>query len=273
MKRITAPDIIAMKRGKIKIAVLTAYNFHTAKILDLAGIPVILVGDSAGMVEAGMDTTLTVTVDELIYHTRSVARAVRRSLVVADMPFGSYQVSVVEAKKNAVRLVKEGGAQAVKVEGGKKTCEAVKAVVDLDIPVMGHIGLTPQSVHKFGGYKVQGKGRAEAKDIIRDARLLEKAGAFAIVLECIPAALAREVTKAVSVPTIGIGAGPYCDGQVLVINDMLGLSVPLAGSEKRPVMPRFVKKYADLYPVITKAVCEFKKEVEAGKFPSKEHCY
>jgi 3-methyl-2-oxobutanoate hydroxymethyltransferase len=146
-------------------------------------------------------------------------------------------------------------------------------VVDLDIPVMGHIGLTPQSVHKFGGYKVQGKGRAEAKDIIRDARLLEKAGAFAIVLECIPAALAREVTKAVSVPTIGIGAGPYCNGQVLVINDMLGLNAPADGSEKRTAMPRFVKKYADLYLVMTKAVCEFKEEVESGKFPSKEHCY
>jgi 3-methyl-2-oxobutanoate hydroxymethyltransferase len=266
MKKITVPDIIKMKKEGRKIPVLTAYTFTIACILDRAGIPILLVGDSVGMVEAGYDTTLPVTLDEMIYHTRSVARGRERAFVVSDMPFLSYQVSAEEAKTNAGRLVKEGGAEAVKMEGGVRSVSAIKAITDMDIPVMAHIGLTPQSVHKMGGYRVQGKGKLEAETLINDARAVEEAGAFSVVLEGIPSKLAEKITAALSIPTIGIGAGPHTDGQVLVVNDMLGLKCD--GPD-----PKFVKRYADLNKVITSSVEEFIKDVEEGRFPAKEHSY
>lgn len=265
MKKFTVVDIAKMKEEGRKIPVLTAYDFATARILDEAGVPVLLVGDSAGMVEAGYETTLPVTVDEIIYHTRAVVRGRTNALVIADMPFGSYQASLDDARRNAVRFIKEGGAEAVKLEGGRRTAEAVKAIVNMDIPVMGHVGLTPQSVHRMGGYRVQGKARTEAEEILEDALAIEDAGAFSIVLEGVPASLAKEITERLSVPTIGIGAGPDCDGQVLVVNDMLGLS----GNR----VPKFVKKYADLRNIISLAAAEYIKDVTEGSFPSKEHSY
>ena len=264
MKKFTGVDMAKMKEEGKKIPVLTAYDFATAAILDDAGVPVLLVGDSAGMVEAGYDTTLPVTVDEIIYHTRAVARGRKNTLVVADMPFGSYQASIDDARRNAVRLVKEGGAEAVKLEGGRRTAEAVLAIAAMDVPVMGHVGLTPQSVHRMGGYRVQGKGR-EAEEILEDAVAIEDAGAFSIVLEGVPAQLAREITERLTIPTIGIGAGPDCDGQVLVVNDMLGLT----GNK----VPKFVKRYADLRNIIFLAANEYIKDVEEGSFPSKDHSY
>lgn len=264
MKKVTVVDIAKMKEEGRKIPVLTAYDFAIARILDDAGVPVLLVGDSAGMVEAGYDTTLPVTVDEIIYHTRAVARGRSSAFVVADMPFGSYQASVDDARRNAVRLVKEGGAEAVKLEGGRRAAEAVRAIAAMDVPVMGHVGLTPQSVHRMGGYRVQGKG-AEAEEILEDALAVEEAGAFSIVLEGVPALLAKEITERLSIPTIGIGAGPECDGQVLVVNDMLGLT----GNK----VPKFVKRYADLRNVIFLAAAEYVKDVGNGAFPSKEHSY
>ncbi len=266
MKKITIPEILKMKAEGRKIPVLTAYDFQTARILDEAGIPMLLVGDSCGMVEAGYETTLPVTLEEMIYHCRAVARGRASALVVADMPFASYQVSRKEARRNACRLVKEGGAEAVKLEGGTRMAETIRAIAEMDVPVMGHIGLTPQSVHRMGGYKVQGRSKTEAEALLEDARSIEEAGAFSIVLEGIPAPLAKEITVSLSIPTIGIGAGPGCDGQVLVVNDMLGLIV---GNKT----PRFVKKYADLNRIISLAVGEFVKDVEEGKFPSKEHTY
>lgn len=265
MKKVTVVDIARMKAEGKKIPVLTAYDFATARILDEAGVPVLLVGDSAGMVEAGYETTLPVTIDEIIYHTRAVVRGRAAALVVADMPFGSYQASLDDARRNAVRLVKEGAAEAVKLEGGTRAAPAVRAIVDMDIPVMGHVGLTPQSVHRMGGYRVQGKARGEAEEILEDALAVEAAGAFSIVLEGVPAQLAAEITGRLSIPTIGIGAGPSCDGQVLVVNDMLGLS----GNK----VPKFVKRYADLRGAIFLAASEFVKDVAEGSFPSKEHSY
>ncbi len=265
MKKITVPDIQKMKAEGRKIPVLTAYGFQMARILDSAGVPILLVGDSAGMVEAGYENTLPVTMDEMVYHTRSVVRGRTNALVVADMPFGSYQVSPSEARKNAVRLVKEGGAEAVKVEGGVRSAEAVRSIAGMDIPVMGHIGLTPQSVHRMGGYRVQGKGDS-ARVLVEDAMALEEAGVFSVVLEGMPAALAKEITAALSVPTIGIGAGPWCDGQVLVIDDMLGLN-----TETR--LPKYVRKYADLKTIIKKAAEEYMEDVAKGSFPSKEQSY
>ncbi|MBI5560278.1 MAG: 3-methyl-2-oxobutanoate hydroxymethyltransferase [Deltaproteobacteria bacterium] len=266
MKKITVPDIVRMKVERRKIAVLTAYNYPMARILDCAGIPVVLVGDSLGMVEAGYSTTLPVTMDEMVYHTRMVKKACGVSLVLADMPFMSYQVSPEEGMRNSGRLVKEGGAEAVKVEGGKRAAHTIRAIVDIDIPVMGHIGLTPQSIHRMGGYKVQGRGKEARERLLEDARAVEAAGAFSIVLEAIPAELAGEITGILKIPTIGIGAGPGCDGQVLVLNDILGLG----GEGKRP---RFVKRYANLEEVIEKAVTDYKKDVEEGRFPSEEHSY
>jgi 3-methyl-2-oxobutanoate hydroxymethyltransferase len=266
MKKITVPHLIKMKREGKKIPVLTAYTFTIAGILDRAGIPVLLVGDSVGMVEAGYDTTLPVTVEEMIYHTRAVARGRARALVVSDMPFLSYQVSAEEAKTNAGRLVKEGGAEAVKVEGGVRSANVIKAITDMDIPVMAHIGLTPQSVHRMGGYRVHGKDREEAEMLLADARAVEEAGAFSVVLEGMPSKLSEKITETLSIPTIGIGAGPHTDGQVLVVNDMLGLKCD--GPD-----PKFVKRYADLKKVITSSVEEYIKDVEVGRFPSKEHSY
>ena len=265
MKKYTVVEIMKMKAEGSKIPVLTAYDFATARILDEAGIPLFIVGDSAGMVEAGYESTLPVTLDEMVYHTRAVVRGRTNALVVADMPFGSYQTSIDDARRNTVRLVKEGGAEAVKLEGGTRMAGVIKAITDMDVPVMGHIGLTPQSIHRMGGYKVQGKSRSDAELIMEDAVAVEEAGAFAVALEGIPAQLAKEITGRLSIPTIGIGAGPHCDGQVLVVNDMLGLS-----GQK---VPRFVKRYADLRNLIFLAATEYIKDVVEERFPSKEHSY
>jgi 3-methyl-2-oxobutanoate hydroxymethyltransferase len=251
--RINARDIVNMKKKGRKIAVLTSYTYPMARILDGCGIPVVLVGDSLGMVEAGYETTLPVTMDEMVYHTKVVSRGCKNAFIVSDMPFMSYQKGAPEALQNAGRLIKEGGAQGVKVEG--RCTDVIKAVTGAGIPVMGHAGLLPQSVWKTG-FRTQGGGKG-AK-ILADALAIEKAGAFAVVLECIPTMLSRRITKALKIPTIGIGAGPYCDGQVLVLNDMLGLG---------GCAPGFVKKYANLSAVIEKAVREYKKDVEEGKFP------
>ena len=265
MKKYTVVEIMKMKAEGRKIPVLTAYDFATARILDEAGIPLFIVGDSAGMVEAGYESTLPVTVDEIIYHTKAVVRGRTNALVVADMPFGSYQASVDDARRNAVRLVKEGGAEAVKLEGGTRRAGVIKAITGMDVPVMGHIGLTPQSIHRMGGYRVQGKSRPDADLIMEDALAVEDSGAFAVALEGIPAQLAKEITERLTIPTIGIGAGPHCDGQVLVVNDMLGLS-----GQK---VPRFVKRYADLRNLIFLAATEYIKDVVEERFPSKEHSY
>jgi 3-methyl-2-oxobutanoate hydroxymethyltransferase len=244
---------------------VTAYDHHSARIVDAAGIDVILVGDSLGMVIQGHENTLPVTVDDVVYHTRIVRRADPRALVVADMPFLSYQVSVPEAVANAGRLVKDGGAQAVKLEGGREFLNVVGALGDASIPVMGHLGLTPQSVHRFGGYRVQGRTREARERLLEDARLLQRAGCFSIVLEGIPYELAGEITAAVDIPTIGIGAGPRCDGQVLVFHDLLGIETAL--------VPKFVKQYARLGDAMIEAVREFRREVEAGIFPDLDHSY
>ncbi len=255
----TVPDFVAAKSVGTRLTVLTAYDYTMARLLDAAGVDCLLVGDSLGMVVQGHDTALTVTLDDMIYHCRLVARAVRRSLLVVDMPFMSYQVSPRQALRNAGRLVKEGGAHAVKLEGGRRTAAAIAAIVAADIPVMGHVGMTPQSVRRFGGFRVQ----REEEAILADAQAVEQAGAFALVIECVPSALAEKITRTVRIPTIGIGAGPGCDGQVLVIHDMLGLFTDL--------QPRFVKKYADLGTAITEAVTSYCDEVRAGKFPGPEH--
>jgi 3-methyl-2-oxobutanoate hydroxymethyltransferase len=255
---VTVPQIRSRK-GKTKISCLTAYDFPTARLLDESGIDLLLVGDSLGMVIQGHPNTLPVSMEEMLYHTRLVARAARRALVVADMPFGSYQSGKEEAIRNAVRFLKEGAA-AVKLEGGEPVRETVKALVSCGIPVMGHVGLTPQSIHAMGGYRVQ----KDSDRILKDARALEAAGAFSIVLEGIPAGTARELTESLSIPTIGIGAGPHCDGQVLVFHDLVGLS---------SFAPKFVKRYADLAEAIRKAALSYKNDVEAGRFPAQEQSY
>ncbi|MDP2932727.1 MAG: 3-methyl-2-oxobutanoate hydroxymethyltransferase [bacterium] len=260
----TASKIKALK-GKQHFACLTAYDYITAKIIDESGLPLMLVGDSLGMVVLGYETTLPVTMAEMLHHTAAVVRGVKSALVVADMPFLSYHVSVQQAIVNAGRFIKSAGAGAVKIEGGALRAPTVKALTENGIPVMGHIGLTPQSICVLGGYKIAGKRSAEVKKLISDAKALEKAGAFAIVLECMPPETARKITAMIKIPTIGIGAGPHCDGQILVTHDMLGLS----GS----VSPKFVKRYVDLTAQIREAVGKYKAEVESKKFPSKEHCY
>jgi len=265
VKRKTVLDIRGMKQTGDKIAVLTAYDYPFARLMDDEGVDAILVGDSAGSVVAGYDTTLPVTMEEMLYHTRAVARAAQRALIVADMPFLSYQVDLREARLNAGRLVKEGGAHAVKLEGGEHVAATIRAIVDMDVPVMGHIGLTPQSVHRMGGYKVQGRDEAQAEQILADARAVEQAGAFALVLEGIPAALAKQVTEAVAIPTIGIGAGIDCDGQVLVIHDILGLCEKYS--------PKFVKKFADVSGAIRGGIADYIREVKDGSFPGEEHSF
>lgn len=261
---ITVNAIIAKKKAGEKIVSLTAYDFISARILDEAGIDIILVGDSAANVFAGEKTTLPVTMEEMLYHTRVVARAVKNSLVIADMPFMSYQVSVETAVYNAGRFLR-AGACGVKLEGGAPMVQTVKRLVDLGIPVMGHLGLTPQSIHKFGGYRIQGVGEDAAKRMLEDAKALQAAGCFAIVLEKIPKELAKRITGAIKIPTIGIGAGPHCDGQVLVLHDILGLFEEFT--------PRFVKRYASLAKEIRRAVDQYKKEVQGGVFPDKEHSF
>lgn len=264
MKKVTAPWCIESKRDGKKITMLTAYDFLMAKILDESGIDILLVGDSLGMVVQGSDDTLSVTLDEMIYHTKIVSRGVKRAMVIGDMPFMSFQVDAKQALINAGRLIKEGHANAVKLEGGRDVVPHVQAMVKAGIPVMGHIGLTPQSVNEFGGFKVQAKTEQAVRKLISDARALEDAGAFSIVLEAIPSEAARRVTEQLQIPTIGIGAGPDCDGQVLVTYDMLGYT---------EVNIRFVKRYALLRDIIKGAADAYSNEVKAGEFPTSEFAY
>jgi 3-methyl-2-oxobutanoate hydroxymethyltransferase len=258
-------SLLKKKKNGEKITVLTAYDYSTGRLLDEAGVDVALVGDSLGMVVLGYDSTLPVTMEDMLHHTRAVCRGVRRAMVVGDMPFMSYQISPDEALANAGRFLQEAGAQAVKLEGGAPMADTIRRIVDAGIPVMGHLGMTPQSVHQFGGFRVQGKQQADAERILNDARILQEAGVFSIVLELIPAELAKEVTAAVSVPTIGIGAGPHCDGQVQVINDILGLYGEFH--------PRHAKRYADFTDIISKALKTYVDEVKSGIFPGPEHSF
>ncbi|MFQ5588280.1 MAG: 3-methyl-2-oxobutanoate hydroxymethyltransferase, partial [Nitrospiria bacterium] len=264
-KRVTVPVLRDKKAAVEKITVLTAYDYPFARLIDEAGIDVILVGDSLGVVVQGEESTLPVTMDQMVYHTQMVSRAVKRALVVADMPFMSYQSSVEETIKNAGRLVQEGRAAAVKFEGGAAVCDRVEALSRCGIPVMAHIGLTPQSVHRMGGYKVQGREAQAAEQLLKDAKQLEEAGAFSIVLEGIPMALARKITNRLQIPTIGIGAGPHCDGQVLVLHDLLGLFTRFH--------PKFVRRYADLTAIAADAFARYKSDVLSGKFPTEEEGY
>jgi 3-methyl-2-oxobutanoate hydroxymethyltransferase len=260
--------IVTMKEAKNKnekITMLTAYDYSTAKLMDQAGVNAILVGDSLGMVILGYTDTISVTMEDMIHHTKAVANGCENTLVVADMPFMSYQTSVYDAVVNAGRLMKEGRAGAIKLEGGREIVPQVEAIVKASIPVMGHLGLTPQSINAFGGFKVQGKNEENAKKIIEDAIALEQAGAFAIVLECVPEALATLITQKISIPTIGIGAGAGCDGQVLVYQDMLGMF--------NDFTPKFVKKFGNVGVEMKKAFEEYIKEVSDGTFPAKEHCF
>lgn len=259
----TVRDFARFKAEGKRFVMLTAYDFPTARILDEAGIPVLLVGDSLGNVILGYDTTIPVTMEEMLHHTRAVVRGAKNALIVGDMPFGSYQTSVEDGVRNAVRFLKEGGAHAIKVEGPQ--LELTQALVGIGIPVMGHLGLTPQSVHAMGGYRVQAKTEESAERLIHDSQGLQKSGAFSLVLEGIPTDVARRVTGSVQIPTIGIGAGPHCDAQVLVITDLLGMG---SGS-----YPKFVKPYANLREQITEAVGQFRQEVESGSFPDEAHSY
>jgi len=261
MGKLTVPEIVKMKSRGEKITMLTAYDTPIARLLDEAGVEIILVGDSVGPVIAGYPNTLPVTVEEMIYHTKAVVRGVKRALVVIDMPFMSYQVSVEEARRNAGRMIKESGAEAVKLEGGANMKEVIKAITEIDIPVMGHIGLTPQSIHRMGGYKIQ----RQREKLLEDAHAVEEAGAFSVVLECVPEEIAEEITQRLSIPTIGIGAGIHCDGQVLVVHDLLGL----LGDFR----PKFVKRYVELGPLIVKAAKDFVREVKEGDFPTPEHVF
>ena len=262
--KITIPGIIQMKQDRQKITALTAYDFPFARLIDGGGVNVILVGDSAGVVFAGHENTLPVTMEELLYHVKSVVRSKPKALVVADMPFMSCQSGIDEACRNCGRMLKEGGAEAVKIEGGMNMSHIIRAVSSIDIPVMGHVGLTPQSIHRMGGYKVQGREEQSVR-ILDDALAIQNAGAFAVVLEGIPAKLAAEITEELSIPTIGIGAGAACDGQVLVIHDILGLCEKYS--------PKFVKRYAELGPIIGDAVKQYVEEVRTGVFPSEEHSF
>lgn len=262
--KVTTTAIRARKGGD-KITSVTAYDYSTAKLVDAAGVDVILVGDSLGMVVLGYPDTTRVTLDDMLHHTKAVTRAEPRALVVADLPFLTFGVDAAETVRNAGRFVREAGAEAVKLEGGERIRNEIRALVDCQIPVMGHVGLTPQSVHAFGGFKVQGKTQAAADQILRDAVAVQEAGAFSMVLEGIPTALGERVTHEVDIPTIGIGAGPHCDGQVLVIHDMLHLF--------HDFTPKFVKVYADIGTSIQDAIERFCHDVRDGQFPGKEHCF
>lgn len=263
--KITTQTVVDMKQQGEKISMLTAYDFTMAQIVDQAGIEIILVGDSASNVMAGFETTVPMTLDHMIYHTSCVVRGVDRALVIADMPFMSYQVTAKEALINAGRMMKEAGAHAVKMEGGKPIIDTVKKIVDAGIPVMGHLGLTPQSIYKFGTYKVRATDEEEAQNLIEDAKLLQKAGCFSLVLEKIPAKLAERVSKELDIPTIGIGAGAGCDGQVLVLHDMLGLN--------KGFNPRFLRRYADLHSNMTGAVQQYISDVKSKDFPNDDEQY
>jgi 3-methyl-2-oxobutanoate hydroxymethyltransferase len=272
-RKITVPDIVSWKshslagssQSKPKITCLTAYDYPTAHLLDEAGVDILLVGDSLAMVVLGYDSTLPVTVDEILHHVRAVRRGTRRALLVADMPYGSFHGSIDESVRNAIRFVKEGGAEAVKIEGGERRLELIAKLVEAEIPVMGHIGLTPQSIHAFGGFHVQGKTTEAARQVERDARAVETAGAFAVVLESVPRELAARITEKLRIPTIGIGAGPDCDGQVLVLHDLVGLTVGHT--------PKFVRQYANLSAEISRAVSEYCEDVRSGSFPSDAESY
>lgn len=264
-KKVTVPRVVAKKAAGEKITMVTAYDYPAARLVDRAGVDIILVGDSLGMVVLGYEDTTKVTMDEMLHHSRAVARARPRALVVGDMPFGTFQASADDAVRNAVRFVQEGGAEAVKLEGGQAVASAAASILAAGIPVMGHIGLTPQSIHALGGYRVQGRTSESESRLLRDAASLEAAGVFAVVLEGMPLKLGRRITEALRVPTIGIGAGPHCDGQVLVLHDLLGFFDGFA--------PKFAKAYADLNTVIVEAVERFRAEVEAGAFPDREHSY
>jgi len=265
IKRITTHQLQAMKERGEKISMLTAYDFSMAKILDSAGIDVLLVGDSASNVMAGYETTLPITLDQMIYHAASVIRAVERAFVVVDIPFGNYQGNSSEALRSAIRIMKESGAHAVKMEGGREIKESVVRILSAGVPVMGHLGLTPQSIYKFGTYTVRAKEEEEANKLLEDAQILEECGCFAIVLEKIPAELAKKVAQKVSVPVIGIGAGPHTDGQVLVTHDMLGIT--------KDFKPRFLRRYTDLFTIMTNAVQSYIRDVKEKDFPSDEEAY
>jgi len=264
-KRITVKSLVEMKSRGEKISMLTAYDYTMAKIVDGAGIDIILVGDSASNVMAGHETTLPITLDQMIYHASSVVRAIDRRLVVVDLPFGSYQSDPKEALRSAIRIMKESGGHAVKMEGGKEVKESIKRILNAGIPVMGHLGLTPQSIYKFGTYTVRAKEEQEAQQLKEDALMLEKAGCFGIVLEKIPAALAEEVAKSVSIPVIGIGAGNGVDGQVLVTHDMIGMT--------HEFNPRFLRRYMNLYEEMTNAFTQYGKDVKSGDFPNEKEQY
>ena len=263
--KLAITELAEMKRQGTPIAMVTAYDAAGARLAEAAGMDIVLVGDSAAMVVLGHDSTVPVTMDEMLFMTRSVSRAVRRSLVVGDMPFGSYQVSDTDAVRNAIRFVKEGGADTVKLEGAGRMLPRVRAIVESGIPVMGHIGLTPQSVTALGGYKAQGRTAAKAKRMLADALALEEAGCYSIVLEAVPSPVAARITEALTIPTIGIGAGPHCDGQVLVYHDLLGLT--------EGHVARFVKRYADLATVIQEALAAFVADIRSGAYPEERHTY
>lgn len=265
MPRMTARRIRSMKSKGQRVPVVTAYDYTFARLADRAGFPVVLVGDSLGMVSLGYDSTIPVTMDDMVRHTKAVVRGTERPLVVTDMPFMSFQPSVEQAMKNAGRLVQEGGAQSVKLEGAGPTIEKVRRIVEAGIPVMGHLGLTPQSVHQFGGYRVQGKARNDALRLLNDAQALQEAGAYALVLELVPAPLARVITRKLSIPTIGIGAGPYCDGQVQVIHDILGLYDDF--------VPKHTRRYLELSETITAALGKYAREIRDGSFPSSDESF
>jgi len=268
-KKVTVPDVLRMKAAGERLTMVTAYDHAFARLLDEAGVELLLVGDSLGMVVQGLPTTLPVTLDEIVYHTRMVVRGRQRALVVGDLPFGSYQASPTQAVESAVRLVKDGGAEAVKLEGGIHMARTIEAIAAIDVPVMGHVGLTPQSVHRMGGHRVQGRrsGRAagERDRVLDDARAVQAAGAFAVVLECIPLDLAAEITAELTIPTIGIGAGVHCDGQVLVLHDLIGLSDAWT--------PRFAKRYAEVGREVVRAASAYVEEVKGGAFPSEAQAF
>ncbi|MEM6514655.1 MAG: 3-methyl-2-oxobutanoate hydroxymethyltransferase [Bacteroidota bacterium] len=264
-KRITVKSLVEMKQHREKISMLTAYDYTMAKIVDSAGVDIILVGDSASNVMAGHETTLPITLDQMIYHASSVVRAINRALVVVDLPFGSYQSDPKEALRSAIRIMKESGGHAVKLEGGKEAKESIKRILNAGIPVMGHLGLTPQSIYKFGTYTVRAKEEAEAKKLKEDAIMLEKIGCFGIVLEKIPAKLAEEVAKSVSIPVIGIGAGSGVDGQVLVLHDMIGMTYEF--------QPRFLRRYMNLYDDMSNAISQYVDDVKSKDFPNDKEQY
>jgi len=263
--RITIDQIKAMKQRGEKIAMLTAYDYSTAKIVDEVGIPLILVGDSLGMVVLGYESTIPVTMDEMLHHTKAVVRGTKRALVIGDMPFMTYHTSISDAQRNAARFIQEGGAQAIKLEGGVTVAEKVRAIVNCGIPVMGHIGLTPQSIHQLGGYKIQGRTPEAAARMLKDAQALEEAGAFAVLMETVPTPLATLITQKISVPTIGIGAGVGCDGQIQIINDILGWYTDF--------VPKHTKQYIKLTDIMSSAVSQYYNEVKASSFPAEEQSF